>query len=45
MAGKGRSVGKGVGGNTGGCVGGCLQTNAEFGVKHLDWVRIMRKEW
>ena len=33
------TAGKGeVGGNTGGCVGVCLQTNAEFGVKHLDWV-------
>ena len=27
-----------VGGNTGGCVDVCLQTNAEFGVKHLEWV-------
>ena len=35
MAGKGVGVG---GGNTGSCVGVCLQTNAEFGVKHLDWV-------
>ena len=30
--------GEGDGGNTGGCVGVCLQTNVEFGVKHLDWV-------
>ena len=36
-AGKGRWVEKGVGGKTGGCVG-VYKTNAEFGVKHVEWV-------
>ena len=37
--GGGRKIGiggKGVGRNTGGCVSVCLQTNAEFGVKHVE---------